>query len=83
MVLAQLVPGSFVNENEATLQADCDYDWQSDNHNYADHLIGEIPLVKTSTSFQTCFKTLRQWMNLKSYRRHFVTLSHEIKNRTM
>ena len=43
MVLAELAPGSFVNENEVTLQPDCNYDWQQDNHNYPDHLLGEIP----------------------------------------
>ena len=43
MLLADLVPGLFVNGYEATLQPDCNYDWQQDNHNYPEHLLGEIP----------------------------------------
>ena len=26
-----------------SLQPDCNYDWQQDNHNYADHILGELP----------------------------------------
>ena len=44
MVLAYLVPGSFVNNNnnmQETLQPE--YDWQNDKLKYREHQIGEMP----------------------------------------
>ena len=39
-----LIPGSFVNTTEETLQPDCNnYNWQNDKCKYKHHIIGEMP----------------------------------------
>ena len=44
MHLADLIPGSFVNTTEETLQPDCNnYNWQNDKCKYEHHIIGEMP----------------------------------------
>ena len=44
MHLADLIPGSFVNTTEETLQPDCNnYNWQNDKCKYEHHIIGEKP----------------------------------------
>ena len=43
MHLADLIPGSFVNTTEETLQPDCNnYNWQNDKCKYEHHIIGEM-----------------------------------------
>ena len=45
MVLADLVPGSFVNSSNYNVQEtiQTEWDWQNDKLKYCDHQIGEMP----------------------------------------
>ena len=43
MLLADLVPGRFVNEESISQQLQPDVNWENDNNKYADHEIKEMP----------------------------------------
>ena len=68
MLLAEFVPGSFVNRYEATLQPDCNYDWQQDNHSYPEHLLGEIPSWIKSKKLTFSVELPQQNVDINTFR---------------